>query len=125
MTNYLFNFHRPYADHHIPLNMSLTNFKKLLLENFSIDSMTPEQLKIVKFLDQQIIENKKKYKSDKDNGKFNFGKYSGWNVKQILQDPSGKGENYIKWIYIQPWFSESKYPELYEQIKTEGIKKKV
>lgn len=105
--------------------MALSNFKNLLLENFDIKTMSEDQLKIVKFLDQQIIESKKKYKTDKDSGKFNFGKYAGWNVKQVLQDPSGRGENYIKWIYIQPWFVEAKYPELHAQIKEAGIKKKV
>ena len=105
--------------------MSLPKFREQLLLSIPLDTMNPEQMLIINFLDTQILEQKAKFKLNKDSNRFTFGKYKGYTVEEIIRCPSGKGTSYLEWLICQSFFTDVLYPDLYAQLKECKIKKKI
>ena len=108
-----------YNTRHLRPSMSaITKFTDALYDKF------PEITEDIKaWAANYIEEDSKAYNALKDTGKVTFGKYKGYSIAELNQAP--KGAEYISWLLNQTWFEESKFPQLFADIKRLNIKKKV
>jgi hypothetical protein len=97
--------------------MSLVKFATAIDEKF------PEMPSEYKdFITSYIEAEQKVYTDNKSNGKITFGKYKGYSVKELAL--TAKGKDYLQWLMSQTFFTEDKFPDLYNQLKELKIKKK-
>lgn len=75
------------------------------------------------FIDQYLENEKKQYQKDKEDCILSFGKYKGFSVKKLNEDP--KGRDYIQWLLSQSSFCENpRNKHLLDAINECNIQKK-
>ena len=77
---------------------------------------------LMQFIQEYSDRQYEEYKKLKANRELHFGKYKGYTIKELCL--TTKGKDYMIWLMSQTWFSEDKYPDLYDDIKSCGLKKK-
>jgi len=98
--------------------MSLAKFQTALYAEF------PElNQEIIKFVEDYIDAEKATYNKNKENKALQFGKYKGYTVKELSL--TQKGKDYLQWLLAQTWLTEEKFPDVYNECKALGIKKKL
>lgn len=100
--------------------MALRRLVEELNAKYDADNSTAKD--ILDFIDTFVEDEQKTYKKNKDNRALMFGKWKGFTIKEL--SVSDKGRSYVEWLLTQQWFEESKYPDLFEDIKACNIKKK-
>jgi hypothetical protein len=99
--------------------MSVNKFITAFREQFP--DLTDEQNN---FMNEYLENEKAQYLKNKDECILNFGKYKGFSIKKLSEDP--KGKDYIQWLLSQSSFVENpRNKHLLDAINECNIKKKM
>jgi hypothetical protein len=73
---------------------------------------------ILAYVNEFISSSQEKYTQNTDNRALAFGKWKGNTMKDMSKTQAGK--SYIQWLLKQTWFTEEKFPDLFEDMRTHG-----
>lgn len=77
---------------------------------------------ILTYVNEFINEQQKQYTINKDNDCLTFGKWKGFTIKEMSTNE--KGKQYVGWLLTQPWFTEDKFSNLFEDMRHNNLLKK-
>ena len=100
--------------------MSLNKLISAINQDFDLENKSASEL--LDFITVYAEKDREQYQKNKQNRAIHFGKWKGFTIKEL--SVSDKGRSYVEWLLTQQWFEESKYPDLFEDIKACNIKKK-
>ena len=78
---------------------------------------------VISYVNDFIDEQQKTYTQNKENRCISFGKFKGSSMEDMSKTTTGK--SYIQWLLKQSWFTEEKFQDLYEDMRTFGLLKKI
>ena len=94
-----------------------------LQEGLNKFSDTDSGRDVLEYVNDFIAEQQKQYKDNKESRCLTFGKWKGFSMKEMADDD--KGRSYIQWLIKQTWFTEDKFEDLFDDMRTHGLLKKI